>query len=142
MIETRNVPKVRLRPTMLSFTSTGKNRVLISGISRRSVARHKRIFATSNSPATPASARTGSGRDQSEPKRFLKLRFIVGVANAAHAALVRRDTENAGIRVRARRPPRQQESQAEVPGKQPQVHTCTKASGPVVCQPRVLHHKI
>src|SRR5271169_3054916 len=87
---------------MLSFGSTGKNRELVTGMSRRRVARHKRIFATNNSPATPASARTGSGRDQSEPKKFLKLRFIIGVANRGprRSRLARfRIQSNAGTRV-------------------------------------------
>jgi hypothetical protein len=60
MTERKNVPDVRLRPTMASFGSAGKNIELITGMSRRTVARHNRIFATNSSPATPASARTGS----------------------------------------------------------------------------------
>jgi hypothetical protein len=61
---------------MPSFGSTGKNRELMKGISRRTVARHIRIFATNSSPVTPASARTGSGRDHNDPKNVLKLKFI------------------------------------------------------------------
>lgn len=73
----KNVPDVRLRPTRPSFGPTGKNSELITGMSNRTVASDKRIFATNSSPATPASARTGSGRDHSDSKKFVNLGFIV-----------------------------------------------------------------
>jgi hypothetical protein len=76
MMETINVPDVRLKPTMASFGSTGKNRELITGMSSRSAARLNRILAINSSPTKPASARTGSGRDHSEPRRVLEFRFI------------------------------------------------------------------
>jgi hypothetical protein len=45
-------------------------------MSKRMLARHKRIFATNNSPATPAAAKTGSGRDHRDPMVFLRRKFI------------------------------------------------------------------
>src|SRR6266852_7659219 len=63
-------------PTSPSFRSTGKNRELITGMSRSNVARDSRTFATNSSPATPASARTGSGPDQNDCEKSLKLIFI------------------------------------------------------------------
>ena len=53
-----------------------KKRVLITGMIRRTVARPKRIFATNNSPAIAACARTGSGRDHREAKVLRKVGFI------------------------------------------------------------------
>src|SRR5271170_5034015 len=91
MAETKKVPKVRLSPTMASFGSTGKNTVLIAGMSRRTVAKHNRIFATNNSPATPASARTGSGRDHTDRKRLRNVMLIFRSCTiAARADFVRR----------------------------------------------------
>src|SRR5256885_306124 len=75
--EKRNVAEVRLRPTNPSFDSIGKKRELLMGISRRMAARPKRILATNNSPATPASARIGSGRDHIGSVKFFRLRLMI-----------------------------------------------------------------
>jgi hypothetical protein len=47
-------------------------------MSKSNVASDKRIFATNNSPAIPASASTGSGLDHKDAKKYLSLELIVG----------------------------------------------------------------
>src|SRR5581483_1649219 len=74
--EKRNVPTVRLKPTRASLGSSGKYRESISGISNSRVAKKILILAISNSPATAACARTGSGRDQTDAKRWRAFNFI------------------------------------------------------------------
>lgn len=43
------------------------------------MARPRRTFATNNSPATAAWARTGSGRDHRDATDLLRLKFIWGL---------------------------------------------------------------
>src|SRR5579864_4262085 len=88
MIDTRNVPAVRLKPTIFSFGSTGKNSESSTGMSRRMLASHSRILATNNSPETPAAAKTGSGRDHRDPMVFLKLKFMSELQSVARDALI------------------------------------------------------
>src|ERR1700691_4156283 len=87
MTERKNVAHESVSPTIFSLGSTEKKRVSRIGMSSRSVARPTRTFATNNSPATAACARTGSGRDHTELRKLLKLRLI-RIYEWAGAALV------------------------------------------------------
>src|SRR5215469_4384995 len=73
------VAALRLSPTRLSFGERGKKMVSTNGIRSRRVARPKRIFATSSSPATRAWASTGSGRDQSDLAEIFSSMVIVSL---------------------------------------------------------------
>src|SRR5271166_2259955 len=89
--ESKKVAEVRLRPTRLSFLSKRKNTESMAGMSSRRLARPKRTLATRSSPATPASARTGSGRDQKDAGRFLKVRFIFDLRRVAQTLFPKRN---------------------------------------------------
>src|SRR5262249_18276408 len=68
----RKVPIARPKPTSDSLASRdlGNARLSITGMARISTAKPRRILAINTSPERPATANTGSGRDQNIVRIF------------------------------------------------------------------------